>query len=306
MSDIAGSPAWQTVIFSVAGLFLLFSIWRGWRAGIIRSGVQLGALIAATVISLIIARVAAFPFGGIEQMPGFLVALFAGAISWLAVYCAIAILSALLFKRTGQQGGGLFHFLWGAGGAVFGFLIGLVLLWGAVSIIRGLGAMAEMGYSSRHTVRHPANPSLQEPPKDRSSLPATLIKLKNSLELGPAGQAVETVDPIPNDVYSLIQQIGQLTGNEQAMVRFINYPDIQRLLQTPRMNQVLSDPSVIEAAQKGNVLALISNKALIEAVEDPAFAEQLKKIDFREAMKFALASPTPSPAPSSSPPRKTK
>jgi hypothetical protein len=97
-----------------------------------------------------------------------------------------------------------------------------------------------------------------------------------------------------------------VTNDQQTMLRFLEYPGIQKILQNPRILDLMNDPSVIRASRE-NIFLLLGNKTVAAAVEDPALAEQLKKVDLRAALKFALESPptshSPSPAPS---PKKRK
>jgi hypothetical protein len=88
-----------------------------------------------------------------------------------------------------------------------------------------------------------------------------------------------------------------VVSDQEALLRFIEYPGIQDLMNNPKIHALLSDPEVLRAAEQRNFIALMGNKALIAAAEDPSLAEQIKKIDLREALKHAAANPNPSPKP---------
>jgi len=280
-----GSPVWQGVLFFAALLFLIWEIWSGWRAGVVRAGIHLAAFIFSTLIGMVAGRLAAIPFGGFGEVSGFFAGLVVGGALGLVVFFLIWFLGALLFKRTEHQGSGLFRLFWGLGGAVLGLLIGIFLLWSGISLVRGLGAMAQA------RVEKPRQENSPPPPRVASGL----VTLKESLELGPAGKIVVAVDPLPPDFYDLILQIGKLTGDQETMVRFLQYPGIQEIMQSPRMVELVNDPGIIKASEKRDVLGLLTNKALFSAVQDPALAEHLKKIDLRAALKFALEPPAPPP-----------
>jgi hypothetical protein len=117
--------------------------------------------------------------------------------------------------------------------------------------------------------------------------------LKESLELGPAGKFVESVDVLPPDFYELVVQVGRLTGDQQALMRFFEYPGMKEIMHNSKLGELLSDPAVVKAREEKDVAALLMNPKLRKAVEDPALAEQLKKVDLRAAMKFALEKPAP-------------
>ncbi len=296
-----GSPFWQGILFLAAIVFLVWEAWRGWRAGLIRSGLNLAAMVVSAIVLYYGAQVAAAPFGGLGTFAGFMAGLVVGGGLAFVAFALIWLIGALAFKRTDHQGSGLVRLLWGMGGAIFGVILGVFLLWGGISILRTLGVLAESRLTSHGPA--PAAPhgvQTTAPPKSNftQSTATNLVVLKKSLELGPAGQFVESVDVIPPDFYELVLQIGQVTGSQEAMLRFIQYPGIQQIMSNGRMADLLNDPAVMKAAEERNYMALVGNKALRDAVEDPALAEALKKIDLRAALKFALETPPSSPSPS--------
>jgi hypothetical protein len=144
-----GSPLSQTALIFAGILFLLWEVWRGWRTGVIRSGMHLAAALVSASLGFLAAKLAAIPFGGFGSLPGLLAGVVVGGGLGVFLLVAIWILGAVLFKRTEHQGSGLFRFLWGAGGAFFGLLFGLAVLWGGVSIVRSLGTFAESRVESR-------------------------------------------------------------------------------------------------------------------------------------------------------------
>ena len=284
-----GSPLWQTAIFFLAGVFLLWETWRGWRAGVVRAGTQFGAIVLSAILGYAAAQLVAMPFGGFGTFNGLAIGGAAGLLVALVVFFGIWLIGALLFKRTEHQGSGLFKLLWGTGGAVFGFLIGICLLLAAVSAIKALGTMAE--------AQRPVEPGRSQP-----AVAGSLVTLKESLELGPAGKMVESVDVVPPDMYEMILQIGRLGSDQEVMMRFMEYPGIQDLMQNPKIVELVGDPGVVKAVESKNYLGLLTNKALLSAIEDPKLAAELQKIDLRAALKFATATPPPSPAPPSKKP----
>ena len=300
-----GSPFWQGIIFLGAMLFLVWEAWRGWRAGLIRSGLNLAAMVVSGVVLYYGAQVASAPFGGLGSFPGFMAGLVVGGGLAFVAFALIWLVGALAFKRTEHQGSGLVRLFWGMGGALFGVILGVFLLWGGISILRTLGVLAESRLTSFGPTPAPPVASGAHSAGTRPTKPSftqntasNLVVLKKSLELGPAGQFVESVDVIPPDFYELVLQIGQVTGSQEAMQRFIQYPGIQQLMNNGRMADLLNDPAVMKAAEEKNYMALVGNKALRDAVEDPGLAEALKKIDLRAALKFALETPPSSPSPS--------
>ncbi|GAT32145.1 hypothetical protein TSACC_2542 [Terrimicrobium sacchariphilum] len=303
---IQGSPNLQAILLGIAALFLAFEFWRGWRAGLVRAGLNLGAIVASSMFGLVAGRVAASLFGGADSFTGLTTGVLVGLAVAIVVFAAIWILGAVLFKRTEHQRTFLFRLLWGLGGGICGLILGLLVVWGGVSIIRTFGTFAESSLKSQaaappvHTARPHIGPHVvgAQPQPTPSGLLAALASTKESLEMGPAGKLIAATDPIPDDAYQLLSELTRISTDPEIMARFLQYPDIQRVVQSPKFVAALGDPTVIDAAQRKDLPALVSNKALIAAVQDPAFAEQLAKVDLRAAMNFALEKPSPSPAPS--------
>jgi hypothetical protein len=275
-----GSPLLQTALFSAAILFLLCGIWRGWRAGLARSGLCFGGLLVSLSIGCLTAKLIAVPLGGLNSPAGFLGGALVGGALGIFLFVAIWIVGAVLFKRTKHQAG-IFRIFWGAGGAFFGLLLGLAMLWGGILGIRAFGTFAES--------RAEAEPRL-----------TGLVALKESLELGSAGRFLEAVDPLPADFYEVIVQIGRVTADQEARLRFLDYPEIRQIRRNARIIELMNDPGVIQASTERNFFLLLNNKAVAAALTDRKLAEQLNQVDLRAALKFALESPQAPSSPSQS------
>jgi hypothetical protein len=290
-------PFWQTAFLFAGAIFLLWQTWRGWRAGLFRSGVNFAAIFVSAVFGLLVAEIAAAPFGGVRYLPGFLAGLVVGGGLGVFLLFAIWLMGALTFKQTEHYAFGPLWFIWGVGGALFGFLIGLAILLATVSLIRTLGALAEV----RLATQEPSAPQ----PETTRRLTNGLATLKKSLELGSPGRLLESVDVLPPDFYELVAQIGRLTSDPEKMQRFLDYPAIQDVLQNPRVVDLFTDPDVVRAWQNKDVLKILNNQAVAAVWKDPVFAQQLRKVDLSAALKFALEPPSASPSPASFPsPRK--
>lgn len=287
-----GSPMWQGGLMLFAVLFLVFETWRGWRAGFARAGINFAAIVLSTVVGLFAARMAAAPFGGFQDAGGFMAALVVGGGLGTFVFFILWLTGIIFFKRTDHQASGIFRLFWGSGGAIFGLLMGLLILWGGISVIRSLGSLAE---ARVEVAKDAAPPPIPGAPATPASAPppmaSGLLKLKESLELGPAGKFVESVDVMPPDFYELIVQVGRLSSDQQALMRFFEYPGMQEVIQSPKFAELFNDPAIVKAAEERNMAALLTNPKLLAAVKDPALVERLKKVDLRAAVKFSLEKP---------------
>lgn len=275
MSADPTSPFWQNAILYAAALFLLWEVFAGWRRGLVRSALHFGAFVASGLLGLVVGQGVAMVVGLVFPGAAFLVGLIAGAIVALLLLGGCLFVSAFLFKRTSQQPSGPARWIFGIGGALFGLLTGLLLLWGGISLLRTSGALAQ------------ANKS-----RDESS---TLVTLKNSLEQGPLGGFVESIDILPTEAYARIIRVGELSKKPDAMLRFLDDPGVQEILAHPRMQAVLNDPQVVQAAETQNYLVLFQSRTILEAATDPSLQKLVMSLDLQKALDHALP-PAQNPA----------
>lgn len=286
MSGSLGSPVVQAALFVAAALFLAWEIWAGWRRGVVRSAIHFGAFVLSGLVGFFAGQAVALLLERFFPGYGVLIGLFVGSVLTLGILAVALILSALLFKRTDQQGTSGIRLVFGVGGAFFGLLTGLFLLWGAISIVRASGALADAAVTGRPASELPAPTRL-------------LVGLRDSLELGPAGKVVDSVDIVPTQTYDLITRVGRLSNDPDAMMRFLDYPGVQKIMATPAMAALIADPDVIHAAEHRDFLRLASNPKLLAAATDPQLASLLTQLDLQKALDYALppaqSSPTPAP-----------
>ena len=95
----------------------------------------------------------------------------------------------------------------------------------------------------------------------------------------------------------MITQITKLTNDQAAMMRLLDYPGVQEIIQNPRVVRLLQDPATLRSSQNRNISDLIMNKAVIEAANDPELAKLLKKFDLQKALDYAVPSAEASPTP---------
>ncbi len=280
------SGSWATWLPVAAGVYLLFEIWRGWRRGVVRHGVSVFALLTAGGIGWIFAWMTGGIADRLIPLPVPAGRGIVGLVAGLAFYVAVVTLSSLLFKKTSQQSSGLVRLIYGAGGAVFGLIFGLMILWGGVSIFRALGAVAQGEEVA--AVQSGGNAA----PVDQK-----LVALKHSLEQGATGRVVRKVDIVPPNIYGLITKIVQVSRTPGAPLRFFEYPPTQQLLLQPKIAALLTNESVAGAAAEGNYLGLLTNPKLSAVFSDPEVQQSFTGFELEKALDYALQSPPTSPTP---------
>lgn len=282
------SPFWQGILFFSAFVLLLWEVWSGWRRGVLRSAVYFSAFVFSGFLGILAGQATGFVVEKILPGFGFLGGAFFGSIVTLLVLGLAFFLGAILFKRTAQQPSGVVRFFYGAGGAFFGLLTSLLLIWGGITIIRAFGVLAQTAIGNR-------------PMAEAPSVAKSLIVLKDSLELGPAGKIAESVDVIPPSVYEMVTRIGKLTTDQDAMMRFLDYPGIQEVLQNPNVADLMNDPDIVRAAQNRDFIRLLGSPELLKTVNDPSLQKKLVAVDLQKALDYAFPTPQASPSPHQKP-----
>ncbi|NBS51030.1 MAG: CvpA family protein [Spartobacteria bacterium] len=284
----SASPFWQNALLYGASLFLLWEIYGGWLRGVIRSGLHFGAFVLSGFLGMMVGQAIAAVVAIVMPGVSFFAGLGVGLAVTLFVLAVCLFLSAIVFKRTYQQPPGFVRTLFGLGGAFFGLLTGLFILWGTISLVRASGALAQSSMAGRK-------------PKDTPALAQGLATLKESLEMGSIGTLVKSVDILPNEAYDHIVRLSKLTADPNAMMRFLDYPGVMKIVAHPRIQAILQDPELVAASEKHDYAALLRNPALMQAVSDPSLQKLVMGLDLQKALDYAMP-PDQSPTTSKSKP----
>jgi hypothetical protein len=299
LQAVAGSPLWQAVFISFAVVFILFEVVRGWRLGLIRQLVRVAALVAAYAAAVFGGRLLVPIVRPFVKMPDIVLSLLAGAVLALVVYALVTSMGMVLFKRTGQQNSQLAHLIYGFAGAIVGLIFGAFVLWLIVAGVRAIGAVADA------QVRNQARPAevsrsatlraldvrrrfLSEPNGGSAALTTSLTRLKNSLELGLLGNAVKQTDPVPLKTYQTLGKIGSVFSNPERAQKFLTFPGARDLSEHPKIVALRGDPAITEMIAQRRFLDLLRNQRIIDAANDPALADRIKKFDLQKALDYAI------------------
>ncbi len=296
---MAGSPLWQAVFVSFAVILILFEVVRGWRLGLIRQLVRVAALAAAYAGAFFGGRLVipmARPF---LKMPDILLWILGGAVIAFVIYALMTSMGMVLFKRTGQQDSKLVQLIYGIAGAIVGLFFGAFVLWLIVAGIRAVGAIAdaqvhsqanplEAGQSATLHALDVRQRFLSGPNEGHAALATSLTRLKNSLELGPLGNAFKQVDPVPPKTYETLGKVGTVFSSPERAQRFLAFPGARELSEHPKIVALRDDPEIAEMIAQGRLLELIQDQRLIDAANDSELANRIKKFDLQRALDYAV------------------
>jgi len=262
----------------VVGLFILGMAaafaWGGYRHGLVRQGIQLGALVLAILFAKPVS--ASIPVGlpGIRNTPRLLQPVATQAVAALLVMLiavAVGRLGVLALSlgqdkdeakrrsaRDRRRGAGL--------GAVKGLLYALI----ALVIVHNLGQVAEI--TTEHAGKRGAQ--IRSPCMGRS-----LIKAKKAIDRSTAAGIVKLASPIDEEVFVLLADLLDIANDAAALKRLQQHPDLQPLLGNPRILALAQDEGIIQAAKDREFLAILNNENVADAVGDPELRAELKRLD---------------------------
>jgi hypothetical protein len=298
LQAVAGSPLWQAVFISFAVVLILFEVVRGWRLGLLRQLVRVAALAAAYAAAVFGGRLLvpiARPF---LKMPDIVLSILAGAVLALVIYAFGTSMGMVLFKRTDQQNSKLVQLIYGFAGAIVGLFFGAFILWTIVASVRAVGAVADAQVRSQASSREAGQSAtlralavrrrfFSEPNTGSTALATSLARLKNSLELGPLGNAVKQTDPVPLKTYEMLEKVGRVFSSPERAQKFLTFPGARELSEHPKIIALRDDPEISEMIAQGRFLDLIQDQRLIDAANDPALANRIKKFDLQHALDYA-------------------
>jgi hypothetical protein len=194
-----------------------------------------------------------------------------------------------LFKRTDQQGVGAVRYSYGLVGAFFGAMFGLVLVWVVAMGVRVLGTVAQTEARMEKT-RSGRATGRARPATAPSAVIRSLVEMKESLDHGTTGRVIDSVDPIPDKVYATLAKVGEMVGREESVARFLEYPGVRPLTEHRKVAVLQRDPQILKEIARRDYLALLRNRRIVEAANDPEVAALVKRIELEKALDYALRS----------------
>jgi len=258
--------------FLLLGLgILIFEVWWGWRMGIMRTLTSLVALGGSALLGMAAGRVVSAIVGG-----GAVVFWGTAIVVLVSAYVVIWFFGYLAFKKTSQQPIGV-NFIWGMGGAVLGFVFGVLVLWLGIPAVRVAGVVGEEMKQAWPTYLQPVPPTI-----------SGLATLKENLETGITGKIFSSLDIVSPDFYDLVEKLSRFSADPTCIGRLMEYPDLKAVAELPEIQAMTVDPQMIAAIEGKNLLAVVTHPALFKLARDKKVSEMIIRIDFRKALDYAV------------------
>jgi hypothetical protein len=291
-SATSGSTLWQIVFLSFAVVLLLLEVIRGYRLGLPRQLMRGAAIICAYAAAYFGGQILVPLLQPILKWPDFILSMIGGAILALVIYGLIASLGSILFKRTAQHGSGTVRLVYGFSGALTGIVFGLFFLWLILVGIRSVGSIADAQVEahSRSESQSPASRADRSRPLENinaDALTSFLARLKNSVELGSAGDLLKRTDVTPPAVYQALKDAGTVAANPETARKFLEFPGAVELSEHPKIIALRNDPEIANLIRQGRILELLQHPRVLAAANDPTLVEKVKQFDIKKALEYA-------------------
>jgi hypothetical protein len=212
----------------------------------------------------------------------------------LLLWVTITMISAVIFRKTDDQGVGIIRTVYGLSGAVLGLFSGLTVLalgaWGA-HLAGSLSDGLQKGTLIKHSLKENSAPAASV------ADPTTLTAFKNALEDSPLGGWIAKVDPVSPSLYPRLGKIGQVLTSNTARERLLADPELEAVAKNPRLLALKEDAKLQEELRSADLWAILRNPKVQAAAADTQLMTTLRAIDLDRAMDRALNPPDRTGAP---------
>jgi hypothetical protein len=168
-------------------------------------------------------------------------------------YYLMMLAGGFLFRRTRHYDLIISRLISGVGGALLGFIYGLLTVWFLVILVHVIGRVAE------------DQVALQ---KGRGTSPApviaTLARTKASLDIGLLGDISRLIDPVPVSVYQAMDRWSSILSRPDALKQLLADPVFRSLSNDPTFQALANDPELSDSIQKGDLLGVVINPKIAQ------------------------------------------
>ncbi len=104
------------------------------------------------------------------------------------------------------------------------------------------------------------------------------------------GNAVKQIDPVSQKSYDTLAKLAAVFSNPERARKFLSFPGARELSEHPKIVALRDDPEISEIIAQKRFLDLLQNQRIVDAANDPALADRIKKFDFQAALDYATKS----------------
>jgi hypothetical protein len=261
---VEASPQWQAGLLVILALCVLYATVRGWFHGLLLQLLVPLAVIGSVLVVYFFADPFLRPLGMSSATISPVGLTVARILLGVLCYYLMMLAGGFLFRRTRHYDLIVSRLISGVGGALLGFIYGLLTVWFVIVLIHVIGRVAE------------DQAALQ---KGRGASPApvvaTLARTKASLDIGLIGEISRLIDPVPASVYEAIDRWSSVLSRPDALKLLMADPVFRSLSNNPTFQALANDPELSDSIQKGDLLGVVTNPKIAQFFADGHVNQEL-------------------------------
>jgi hypothetical protein len=248
---VDASLQWQTGLLIIFALCVLYATIRGWFHGLLLQLLVPLAVVGSVLVVYFFADPILRPFGmsSVTISPAGLMV--ARVLLGVLCYYLMMLAGGFLFRRTRHYDLIISRLISGAGGALLGFIYGLLSVWFLIILIHVIGRVAE-------------DQVTLQTGRGASPVIATLARAKASLDIGLLGDISRWIDPVPASVYQAIDRWSTILSRPDALNQLLADPVFRSLSNNPTFQALANDPELSDSIQKGDLLGVVTNPKIAQ------------------------------------------
>src|SRR5580700_7570960 len=250
---VEASPQWQAGLLIVFALCLLYATVRGWFHGLLLQLLVPLAVVASILVVYFFADPFLRPFGMSSATISPLGLMVARVLLGVLCYYLIMLAGGFLFRRTRHYDLIVSRLISGAGGALLGFIYGLLTVWFLIILIHVVGRVAEDQVTLQTEAQLSPTPVI-----------SSLARAKASLDFGLLGDVSRMIDPVPASVYESIDRWSSALSRPDALKQLMADPVFRPLSNNPTFQALANDPELSDSIQKGDFLGVVTNPKIAQ------------------------------------------
>src|SRR5260370_24819735 len=233
---VEASPQWQAGLLIVFALCLVYATVRGWFHGLVLQLLVPLAVVVSILVVYFFADPFLRPFGMSSATISPLGLTVARVLLGVLCYYLMMLAGGFLFRRTRHYDLIISRLISGAGGALLGFIYGLLTVWFLIILIYVIGRVAE-DQVALQTGRG-ASPA---------PVIATLTRTKSSLGIGLLGEMSRLIYPLPASVDQAIDSWSSILSRPDALKQLMADTVLRSLGNKPTFQGLTNDPELSAA-----------------------------------------------------------
>jgi len=252
-SAVEASQQWQTGLLLFFALCVLYATVQGWFHGLLLQLLFPLAVVASVVVVYFFADPLLRLFGMSSATISPTGLMVARVLFGVLCYYLIMLAGGFLFRRTRHYDLIVSRLISGAGGALLGFIYGLLTVWLLIILIHVVGRVAEDQVTLQTERQLSPTPII-----------SSLARAKASLDFGLLEDWSRLIDPVPASVYESIDRWSSVLSRPDALKQLMADPVFRPLSNNPTFQALANDPELSDSIQKGDFLGVVTNPKIAQ------------------------------------------